>query len=120
MATARYVTENKGSVKSAVDLWETGKAVLPGQIIARRVGLRMDKEKEFRVLEDKLLQQEAKYVAAPIRDRPHRVEEVRRNYMALVWQEARAQFRATPGRLNEMGNKDGKLLAWLAKNEEGQ
>ncbi|KAJ1207073.1 hypothetical protein NDU88_002465 [Pleurodeles waltl] len=104
-ATATYFTENEGTIRSTTNLWKAYIAVMCCQMIARRIGLKRDREMEGWELEGQLLQLEAYYVATPDGDLPHNTGEVRQEYEALVSQEARTQFRATQGRMHEVGNR---------------
>ena len=91
-----------------------------GHLIVHVVGKRRERDREVSCLETNLNLWEADYIANPHSEILRRIEQAREEYRCLFQQEARTQYRAQQGRLYEVGNKAGKLLAWLARRDEEQ
>ena len=115
-----FFAENGGSVASPATLWEAQKVVMRGSLISRIAGKRKKKYETLERLETTLRDLEMEVGMGMSGDCLHRLEMARDEYKGIVEEAARQQYRARQHRIYETGNKSGKLLAWLARREEGQ
>ncbi|KAJ1081946.1 hypothetical protein NDU88_002118 [Pleurodeles waltl] len=110
--------ENEGSVQSPVVLWEAYKATVRGEIIAGEVRERQQREKRMVTLETELITLERRYATQPTQDIKKQMKQKREEYNIVTRHKVRQQYLLQSKWLYEAGNKAGKLLAWLGKNEQ--
>ena len=117
-AVERYFVENSGSVSSGITLWEAFKPVIKGQSLSITVGYKREKNLVSELLEKELQILEKVMIESPSAATIHAINVKKKEYLDVATEAAKAAYLATQHRLYEVGNKAGKLIAWLDRREE--
>lgn len=118
--TTLYFQENVDSVTSHRSLWEAYKAVIRGAPLAKISGLRKEAQGALIRLEEQILELET----SPERHESDTLQQhlkiKTKEYSELATEAARTHYRATRCKVYDVGDKGGKLLAWLDKKSQVQ
>lgn len=116
-STEQYFQENTHSVISPTTLWEAYKTVIRGHAISLITGHKKANRKHIVDLELNISQAEAAQTTDPSDTRAHTLNLVQQEYRAYTWEEAKLKYTHTQHKIYELGDKAGKLLAWLDTRE---
>lgn len=119
-ATKLYFEENTGSVTSPRSLWEAYKAVIRGAILAKISGLRKEAQAALRLLEEQILELQNYPKGQDSDITQHQLEIKTKEFTDLATDAARTHYRATCNKIYDVGDKAGKLLAWLDRKKRTQ
>ncbi|XP_078518507.1 cadherin-related family member 3-like [Lissotriton helveticus] len=116
-ATKHYFLENAHSVRSPTTLWEAYKTVLRGHAINTITGHKKRQSQELADLEIKLRECTAAHESQPSPAAMHALalqQQLYNDHLRLV---VKGHITETQNRIYEVGDKAGKMLAWLDKRE---
>ena len=105
---------NNGSVESTATLWAAGKATIRGYAKAHIRRQERDKSAQLNDLELKILQAEKRIGQGENGTWERQLALDRASLVQIQMEEAKAWWRASTQRVYECGDKNGKLLYWLA------
>lgn len=118
--TTFYFQENEGTVSSSGVLWEAYKTVIRGSVLGSIAGLRKEKCAVATHLEEQILNLERQLLEHDSEDTRHNLKIKTTELSDLARDAAKTYHRATLSKLYDVGDKAGKLLAWLDKRSQAQ
>lgn len=112
-----YFNENEGTVESAQVLWEAFKTVIRGQALSQISGAKKEKQARLLRLEEEILKLEEGITASTEQDTTQILKLTQEEYGTEAREAAKTMISHKLGRVYELGDKAGKLLAWLDRRE---
>lgn len=111
-----YWNENGESAHANV-LWDAFKSKMRGDYIARISFLQKEASKTRETLEERAARCEAEYIQSPNDNNYYSWQNTLRELFLHIVEQTKKSMLFTKQKIFEYGNKNGRLLAWLTKNQ---
>ena len=116
-ATELYFQENLQIVGSPGVVWEAYKATIRGEIMVGEIGDERKRQEQLHQLEEEVLQLEVEFQSKQGAHAKQDLEQKGEEYKTVARVEVKTAFLAKQKRIYEVGDKAGKLLAWIGNSE---